>query len=48
MTANFIFFRGEKMELDDRKKKILQAIVEGYVRGAEPVSSNELTDELRL
>lgn len=31
------------MELDERKRKILQAIVENYVEGAEPVSSNNLT-----
>lgn len=36
------------MELDERKKKILQAIVEGYIEGAEPVSSGELTDTLRM
>lgn len=36
------------MELDERKKKILQAIVEGYVQGAEPISSNELTEQLRM
>lgn len=36
------------MELDERKKKILQAIVEGYVQGAEPVSSSELTETLRV
>lgn len=36
------------MELDSRKRKILQAIVDGYIHGAEPVSSNELTKELRM
>ena len=30
--------------LDDRKKKVLQAIVEEYINTAEPVSSNALTD----
>ena len=35
--------RGEKM-LDDRKKKVLQAIVEEYINTAEPVSSNALTN----
>ena len=29
--------------LDDRKKKVLQAIVEEYINTAEPVSSNSLT-----
>ena len=29
--------------LDDRKKKVLQAIVEEYINTAEPVSSNALT-----
>lgn len=33
-------------DLDDRKKKILQAIVEEYIETAEPVSSNNLVDEL--
>ena len=32
-----------KKLLDDRKKKVLQAIVEEYVNTAEPVSSNALT-----
>lgn len=32
--------------LDNRKKKILQAIVEGYIDTAEPVSSGELVKEL--
>ena len=30
--------------LDDRKKKVLQAIVEEYVNTAEPVSSSSLTN----
>ena len=30
--------------LDDRKKKVLQAIVEEYINTAEPVSSNALTN----
>ena len=29
--------------LDDRKKRVLQAIVEEYINTAEPVSSNALT-----
>ena len=33
-------------ELDKRKKKILQAIIEEYIETAEPVSSNNLVDEL--
>ena len=32
-----------KQLLDDRKKKVLQAIVEEYINTAEPVSSNALT-----
>ena len=32
--------------LDNRKKKILQAIIEGYIDTAEPVSSGELVKEL--
>lgn len=33
-------------ELDKRKKKLLQAIVEEYIETAEPVSSNNLVKEL--
>ena len=33
-----------KKLLDDRKKKVLQAIVEEYVNTAEPVSSSSLTE----
>ena len=33
-------------ELDKRKKKILQAIIEEYIDTAEPVSSNNLVEEL--
>ena len=33
-------------ELDERKKKILQAIVEEYIDTAEPVSSGNLVKEL--
>ena len=32
-----------KKLLDERKKKVLQAIVEEYINTAEPVSSNALT-----
>ena len=35
--------RGENM-LDNRKKKVLQAIVEEYIETAEPVSSKALVD----
>ena len=34
--------------LDDRKKKVLQAIVEEYINTAEPVSSNSLTNNYGL
>ena len=34
--------------LDDRKKKVLQAIVEEYINTAEPVSSNALTNNEEL
>ena len=34
--------------LDDRKKKVLQAIVEEYINTAEPVSSNSLTNSYGL
>ena len=32
------------MELDDRKRRILQAIIEEYIGTAEPVSSSSLVD----
>ena len=34
--------------LDQRKKKVLQAIVEEYVNTAEPISSNQLTRKRRI
>ena len=34
--------------MDERKKKVLQAIVEEYVNTAEPVSSNLLTQKEEL
>ena len=34
--------------LDDRKKKVLQAIVEEYINTAEPVSSNALITKYNL
>ncbi len=37
-----------KKLLDDRKKKVLQAIVEEYINTAEPVSSNSLTNNYGL
>ena len=36
------------MELDDRKKKILGAIVDEYIKSAEPVSSGELLEKSDL
>ena len=44
MFAKKTHKRGEKM-LNDRKKKILQAIVDEYVETAEPVSSGTLCDK---
>ena len=38
----------EVKKLDERKKKVLQAIVEEYVNTAEPVSSNLLTQKDEL
>ena len=35
-------------ELDDRKKKILQAIVEEYINTAEPVSSGALVKNYNM
>ncbi len=45
MSANklTIYNKEVKKLLDNRKKKVLQAIVEQYVNTAEPVSSNALT-----
>ena len=37
-----------KKLLDDRKKQVLQAIVEEYINTAEPVSSNALTNHYGL
>ena len=34
--------------LDQRKKKVLQAIVEEYVNTAEPISSNQLKRKRRI
>ena len=34
--------------LDDRKKKVLQAIVEEYINSAEPVSSNAIMNKYNL
>ena len=34
--------------LDDRKKKVLQAIVEEYINTAEPVSSGSIVDNYEL
>ena len=39
--------RGENM-LDNRKKKVLQAIVEEYIETAEPVSSKALVDKQKI
>ena len=39
--------RGENM-LDDRKKRILQAVVDEYVNTAEPVSSASLVKKYNL
>ena len=33
----------KKKDLDERKKKVLQAIVEEYINTAEPVSSGSIT-----
>lgn len=47
-SQKFYKYGGVKVaeDLDDRKKKILQAIVEEYIETAEPVSSSNLVDEL--
>ena len=41
---SIVLKRGEKM-LDNRKKKILQAIVEEYIETAEPVSSKSIVEK---
>ena len=50
MSANklTIYNKEVKKLLDNRKKKVLQAIVEQYVNTAEPVSSNALTKNYGL
>lgn len=42
--GSIVLKRGEKM-LDNRKKKILQAIVEEYIETAEPVSSKSIVEK---
>ena len=34
--------------LDDRKKKILKAVIDEYINSAEPVSSNTLVEKYGL
>lgn len=43
-----IIERGMDMFLDDRKKRILQAIVEDYVRYAEPIASKDIVERYDL
>ena len=45
--VNKVLKRGDTI-LDERKKKILQAIVEEYIETAEPVSSKALVEKHNL
>ena len=36
------------MELTERKKKILQLVVDDYIETAQPVSSKSLTEKLNI
>lgn len=36
------------MGLDDRKEKILKAVVEDYIKSAEPTSSKTIVDKYNL
>lgn len=39
---------GDKMSLDDRKKKILSSVIEDYIVSAEPVGSKTIVDKYNL
>ena len=39
---------GDESMLDDRKKKILQAVIDEYINSAEPVSSSTLVEKYGL
>ena len=39
---------GDKMKLDERKKKILSSVVEDYIESAEPVGSKTLVEKYHL
>lgn len=38
---------GLRMELSERKKQILRAVVENYIQTAEPVGSKAIVDQRR-
>ena len=40
--------RSEAMELSERKKQILKAVVENYIKTAEPVGSKAIAQEMRV
>lgn len=40
--------KGDSMELDERKKKILSSVVEDYISSAEPVGSKTLAEKYKL
>ena len=40
--------RGEKMEIDDRKLKILHAIIKDYITTGEPVGSRTIAKKYDL
>ena len=43
-----MLIRRDKMELTDRKLKVLQAIISDYVNSAEPVGSRTLSQEILI
>ncbi len=47
-TQNFKVLKGDDMDLDDRKKKILSSVVEDYIISAEPVGSKTIMEKYNL
>ena len=44
-TRTFKVLKGDFMDLDDRKKKILSSVVEDYIVSAEPVGSKTIMEK---
>ena len=47
-TRTFKVLKGDFMDLDDRKKKILSSVVEDYIVSAEPVGSKTIMEKYNL